>query len=101
MEESHNKEPLKDSSEHNENIIDQHTESKDTREQQHNESEDINILITKIINQLAQICKNEKDEYDDDDEGNENIKWKSLEKLLESHNNITRIFIELAKRGEL
>lgn len=46
----------------------------------------------------------EDDEDDDEDEyedESDDIKWKSLEKLLESHNNITRIFIELAKRGEL
>ena len=73
---------------------------------------------------MSKICKNqtegdEEDEGDEGDEGDEyedeededesdeyedesdDIKWKSLEKLLESHINITNVFIELAKRGEL
>lgn len=90
MEESHNEEPLND-------LPNQHTE---------NNNKESDILITKIINKLSKICKNQT-ETDEGDEGDEyedeedDIKWKSLEKLLESHINITNVFIELAKRGEL
>ena len=135
MEKSDNKEPLKELPDHHKSVTNQHTESN---------NKDTNILITKIINQLEEIYKNQtnndEDEGDyDEDEGEDegdyeddegdydedegdyeddegdyeddegdydedegegaNIKWKSLEKLLESHINITNVFIELAKRG--
>lgn len=95
MEDSHNKEHLKDLTEHRQSDIEQNTGSKDEKEKE-------NILFTRIINQLTKACKYQKndDEGDYEDE-DDTIKWKSLEKLLESHLNITKVFIDLAEKATL